>query len=103
VAGNDWFPRSELEQSFNFFMQKLQAKFGIDLLLMFEDIQASQFASTTLVIPRFVPGMQPQYITFNVHDLASNYSETVQSLRFLFYAFMFLYAIRIVLVTLRQY
>jgi len=104
ISGEDWFPRSQLEQSFDHLRLKLQSKLGdVDLITMFSNISPSKFPVYTLTVPQFIPGVSPFSIVIDVERFGNDYGELVMMLRYFFIGMIILMTVRIVLVTWRQY
>jgi len=94
---DDWFPRSELEQSFSDLVVKLENKLGLDVRQMFFIVSASGFPVYTFSVPQFVPGSSPFTITIDIEQYARDYSGLVSMVRLFFFAMIWLVTIRILL------
>jgi len=110
ITGDDWFPRSEIEESFNNLKAKILQKLGVDIEELFSDIQGTSFTRFNIPIWNFtgsqglnVFGSHVRDIVFDVEQIAYDHSDIVLLIRRLALGILFLALIRVVLVTLRQY
>jgi len=91
-----------LQSSFNYLLQKLKLKLGVDIQAIFSDIQGGSFSVIRIPLPTFLLSNVPQsYVTFNLEDVAQ-YS-FVPLIRLLCLGMLFLTLIQVILVILRQY
>ena len=105
TEGEDWFPTSELQESFSNLVQKLSDKLGIDLDALITKVYLSgqgSIPSINFEVPQFLPGAG-FHMRFDIEAFRVRMSSTISFFRYVMLGFFCFVMVRIFLVTFRQY